>query len=196
MKRFSLKLLTPLLLFPGLAGSGLAHNVEVGQDVAATMHIEPDHNPRSGEPALTWFALTRRGGELIPLEQCNCQLQVYQSGQSSPAVLTPPLTPVNAEKYRGIPGSEIVFPRSGQYILELKGSPKKPGQFQPFQFRYPVTVLTGTPSPQPGSPSPPSPDQPTATAPTNQSGFLWITLAIPLALGLAIGGFFWSRRKG
>lgn len=195
MKRFSLRLLVTLLLFSGLEGFALAHNVEVGQDVAATMHIEPDHNPRSGEPALTWFALTRRGGELIPLEQCNCQLQVYQNGQSGSPVLTPPLTPVNAEKYRGIPGSQIVFPRSGQYILELKGSPKTPGQFQPFQFRYPVTVLTGTPSPQPGSPAPSSPDQP-ATAPAGQSGFPWAALTLPLALGLAIGGFVWSRRKG
>jgi len=35
------------------------------RDVAAVFHIEPEHNPRAGKPSLTWFALTRKGGQLI-----------------------------------------------------------------------------------------------------------------------------------
>ena len=42
--------------------SVLAHEVEVSGDVAATFHLEPNHNPRAGETAKVWFALTRRGG--------------------------------------------------------------------------------------------------------------------------------------
>jgi hypothetical protein len=51
--------------------SVFAHEVEVSGDVAATFHLEPNHNPRAGEKSRVWFALTRKGGQIIPLEQCN-----------------------------------------------------------------------------------------------------------------------------
>ncbi|MGL5061076.1 MAG: hypothetical protein ACRC62_13970 [Microcoleus sp.] len=120
----------------------LAHEVEVSGDVAATFHLEPNHNPRAGQSARVWFALTRRGGQIIPLEQCNCQLAVYPKGYKGgdKPLMRPPLKAVAAEKYQGIPGADIVFPKAGVYELELSGSAKNRANFKPFKLTYTVTV--------------------------------------------------------
>lgn len=120
----------------------LAHEVEVSGDVAATFHLEPNHNPRAGQSARVWFALTRRGGQIIPLEQCNCQLAVYPKGYKvgDKPLMQPPLKAVAAEKYQGIPGADIVFPKAGSYELELSGSAKNRANFKPFKLSYTVTV--------------------------------------------------------
>ena len=54
----------------------IAHNIKASGNVAATFHIEPNHNPKAGETSKAWFALTRQGGKLIPLTECNCKLEV------------------------------------------------------------------------------------------------------------------------
>ncbi|TAG95786.1 MAG: hypothetical protein EAZ09_07515 [Oscillatoriales cyanobacterium] len=120
----------------------LAHEVEVSADVAATFHLEPNHNPRAGETAKIWFALTRRGGQIIPLEQCNCKLAIYPKGykQGDKPLMEPPLKAVSAERYKGIPGANIVFPKAGIYELKLSGSAKTAANFKPFELTYTVTV--------------------------------------------------------
>ncbi|MGL5081831.1 MAG: hypothetical protein ACRC8A_10125 [Microcoleaceae cyanobacterium] len=126
----------------GISPPVLAHEVEVSGNVAATFHLEPNHNPKAREIARVWFALTRKGGAIIPLDQCNCKLAIYiepRSEQSKP-VLTPTLTAISAEQYQGIPGTEVVFPKPGRYWLELRGTPQNGETFKPFQFNYSVTV--------------------------------------------------------
>lgn len=120
----------------------VAHTVQVSKDVAATFHITPSHNPKAGKPSQAWFALTRKGGQSIPLSQCNCQLFVYAKPRVRNArpLMTPRLQAISAEQYRGIPGAEIVFPRAGAYELELKGRAKDGGRFSPFTLRYTVNV--------------------------------------------------------
>jgi len=131
----------------------IAHNIQTSGDVAATFHIEPDHNPKAGEESLTWFVLTQTGGKQIPADACDCQLKVYEEPYKKGdfSVLEPPLKPISAEKYQEIPGAKITFPRGGRYILEISGKAKDGLSFKPFQFRYPVTVRAGqvaaTPSP-------------------------------------------------
>ncbi|MEG4234101.1 hypothetical protein QUA40_18640 [Microcoleus sp. Pol11C3] len=122
--------------------SVLAHEVEVSGDVAATFHLEPNHNPRAGQPARVWFALTRRGGEIIPLEQCNCKLSVYTKPykEGNKPLMQPPLKAVSAERLKGIPGADIVFPKAGAYELELSGAAKIAANFKPFKLNYKVTV--------------------------------------------------------
>jgi hypothetical protein len=120
----------------------LAHEVEVSGNVAATFHLEPDHNPKAGETAQIWFALTRKGGAIIPLSACECQLSIYAEPRkpTDQPLITPELNPISAEKYQGIPGTNVVFPQAGRYQLEFVGSPKTTDDFQPFQFTYSVTV--------------------------------------------------------
>jgi len=192
------------LVTVGLSTPVLTHNVEVAGDVAATMHMEPNHNPRSGEPALTWFALTRKGGALIPFEQCDCALKVYAAPykEGDAAVLQPGLSPVNAEQYKGIPGAQVVFPKAGQYILELSGTAKGKADFQPFELQYPVTVLTGTAaSTAPTLPTPPAVPQPTATPVVSQPAEAdnpavrtVVFLALPIALVVGLIGWQVRRR--
>jgi hypothetical protein len=123
-----------------------AHKVEVAGDVGGTLHIEPNDNPRAGEPSQAWFALTRRGGKVIPLSQCNCQLAVYAEPYATgePPLLEPQLEPVAAERYQGIPGAEIVFPKAGIYQLQLNGKPVSGARFRPFEFKFEVTVASGS----------------------------------------------------
>jgi hypothetical protein len=123
-----------------------AHKVEISGDVGATLHIEPNDNPRAGEPSQAWFALTRRGGRVIPLSQCNCQLAVYAQPYAAgePPLLEPELQPVAAERYQGIPGAEVVFPKPGIYELQLNGKPVSGARFKPFKFKFEVTVTGGS----------------------------------------------------
>ena len=123
-----------------------AHKVEISGDVGGTLHIEPNDNPRAGEPSQAWFALTRRGGRVIPLSQCNCQLAVYAQPYAAgePPLLEPQLQPVAAERYQGIPGAEVVFPKPGIYQLQLNGKPVSGARFKPFEFKFEVTVAGGS----------------------------------------------------
>ena len=135
-----------LLVFTFFSPEVLAHNVQTNGNVGVTFHIEPDHSPRAGDRSTAWFALTRRGGELIPLSKCDCELKVYlESGNNSndEPVLTPSLIPISAEQYQDIPGADIVFPQPGIYQLQLIGKPVMEGDFASFEVSYPVTVNPG-----------------------------------------------------
>jgi hypothetical protein len=133
------------ILFLSLMSPVAAHNIKTDADVGATFHIEPAHNPRAGEPTRAWFALTRPGGELIPLQQCNCQLTVRPQSPDIKdlSIPNPILKAVSAEQYQNIPGADLIFPKAGIYELEISGTPKGGAKFQPFKLSYPVTVLPG-----------------------------------------------------
>jgi hypothetical protein len=118
----------------------IAHTVKTASDVAATFHLEPSHNPKAGEPATIWFALTKAGGTPIPLSDCDCQLAVKQG---TDAIVIVPLKAINAEQYQGIPGGEMVFPKVGIYQLIFSGKAKENDAFQPFELKYEVTVQPG-----------------------------------------------------
>lgn len=137
-QNLSLIMISSLLTLPVIA-----HNVEISNDVAATFHIEPNHNPRAGKKSQAWFALTRRGGKTIPLSKCNCKLSVYLLPRQTNAqpILKPNLRAINVEKYQEIPSAEIVFPKAGAYEVEISGTAKDQSSFQPFQLTYQVNVL-------------------------------------------------------
>ena len=119
--------------------------------MGVTFHIEPDHSPRVGKTSQAWFALTRKGGQLIPLSECDCVLKVYLESKNNSAkepILTPPLIAISPEQYQNIPGANLVFPQPGIYQLELTGKPIQEGDFSPFQVSYPVTVNPGISSSQ------------------------------------------------
>ncbi|MBD2692055.1 hypothetical protein [Anabaena catenula] len=122
-----------------------AHKVQIAADIGGTLHIEPNDNPRAGEPSQAWFALTRKGGKVLPLKECDCQLAVYAEPYTpgEPALLEPALQPVQAERYEGIPGAEITFPKPGAYELKLTGKPATEGSFRPFDLKFQITVAAG-----------------------------------------------------
>ena len=142
MFSFSKKSLGFIVISALIAAPVAAHNVKVSGDVAATFHLEPGHNPKARQPSRAWFALTRRGGAIIPFSQCNCQLAVYPEPhkEGSVPLMKPTLKAISAEQYQGIPGAEIVFPRAGSYELELTGTAKNGANFRPFSLSYTVNV--------------------------------------------------------
>ena len=132
-----------LLLSLLVATPVAAHTEKVSGDVGGLLHIEPHDNPVAGQSALVWIVLTLKGGQLIPLSQCNCQLAVYPEPHVegvTPPLLKPQLSAISAEQYQGIPGAKIVFPKAGSYELELSGTPKNGASFKPFELSYTVNV--------------------------------------------------------
>ncbi|MEM6611010.1 MAG: hypothetical protein AAF652_01935 [Cyanobacteria bacterium P01_C01_bin.72] len=140
IKRF--KTATIVFFSAALTVPAIAHNVEISGEVAATFHIEPNHNPQANKPSTAWFALTRRGGSSIPLAGCNCNLKVYKVPRvtDAPPVLQPQLMAIDVEKYQDIPSAEITFPQAGAYELEISGTAKDES-FSPFELTYTVNVI-------------------------------------------------------
>ncbi len=124
-----------------LTQPAFAHNVKTSGNVASLFHLEPNHNPKAGEPAKVWFALTKQGGEEIALDQCNCQITVSENQK---VISQPPLNPLKAEKYQALPSAVVMFPRAGLYTVEIKGDPKQENAFDRFEFAYEVTVQPGS----------------------------------------------------
>lgn len=191
---FAAGLLLSVLL--GITTPAIAHQVEVSGNVGGTAHIEPNDNPKAGTPSLTWFALTRAGGEIIPLADCDCRLSVYtQPRQPDDApIQQPSLQPVSAEGYRDVPGANITFPQVGAYELVLQGEPTRADDFSPFELTFGVTVAVGqtaspapaaTPENEAGSIATPAAN----SAPENPNWLLWIVPVGVLAIGLLLLAF-------
>jgi len=117
-----------------------AHEVQIAEDVGATLHIEPNDIAQAGAPTELWFALTQAGGTVIPLTACDCRLTLYDNQET--AIAQPSLTAVSAEGFNAIPGATVTFPEVGSYELVLSGSPQAAAQFSPFELRFAVTVAS------------------------------------------------------
>lgn len=180
-----------LLLTTLLATPVAAHNVETAQDVGATFHIEPNDSPRAGKSELAWFALTQKGGKVIPLKDCNCQLAVYSqpSIKGSPPLQQPALKPVSAKRYKGIPGAEITFLKPGAYQLQLTGTPKTNANFSPFDLKFDITVAPGVAAATPKSLQ--TAQFPHQEQPENR--WLIPAIAISTIIGLGIFGIVWRK---
>ncbi|MEP0850991.1 MULTISPECIES: hypothetical protein [Cyanophyceae] len=139
-----------LILLTLLITPASAHKVQIAEDVGGTLHIEPNDNPKAGEPSLAWVALTRKGGQVIPLQECNCKLSVYSQPrtQQTTPLLSPPLKAISTEGYQGIPGASVVFPSPGAYQLQLSGTPASGADFKPFELKFTVTVAAGAKVPK------------------------------------------------
>jgi hypothetical protein len=172
----------------------VAHNVELAGDIAGTWHVEPDHNPRAGEPAKVWIALTRKGGEVLPLAQTDCQLAVFSQPytEGEQPLLQPELKAIEVEQYQGIPGADVVFPQPGLYEMELSCTPKETGSFTAFEMRSNVTVVAGAPSPSPAAENLVG----SAEGVDEPQGTNWLE-AGGVAIGIAVAVAVWSllRRK-
>lgn len=131
-------LLTLLLVFAAITGAQ-AHDLKANRTVGALMHIQPDDNPQAGSATVTWFGLVKRGGEPVPLKDCDCNLAIYSGSKAAGAAL---LTPGLREgKVEGEVGNkdrllaDVTFPKAGPYTLVLSGKPGT-ASFKPFKFQW------------------------------------------------------------
>ncbi|BAZ15196.1 hypothetical protein NIES4071_70680 [Calothrix sp. NIES-4071] len=185
-----------IIILASIISPAAAHNIQVKGDVAGLWHIEPNHSPKAGENARAWVGLTRKGGKILPLSQANCQMAVYSKPRkpNDKPILEPAVQAINAEKYQGIPGADIIFPSVGLYQLELNCTPKTEGDFRAFEMSYDVTVATGTPS----QPSPQvSPQKVSgASAATEPQETNVLSFALPVVIGLGVVGIAaWFLKK-
>ncbi len=182
----------------------IAHQVEIHNDVGATIHLEPNDTPLAGAPSLVWFALTQRGGSIITLAECDCTLTVYDATHQ--VIATPALTPTTAEGFQNIPSATVTFPKVGNYELVLTGTPLANADFAPFELRYTVVVAgqakgsanmsaTDRPSqPSPASASTSTPETSAGKATSSfKRGWRWVGGLAIAALTSALG--YWQLRS-
>ncbi len=173
-----------------------AHEVEISEDVGATLHIEPNDSPKAGEPSQTWFALTRVGGDSIPLNKCDCKLSIYPEPKSSQPILRPALKPLSTEGYKNIPSAEINFPKVGIYNLEIAGKPIGGEDFKPFKLNFKVIVASSIPKSPNQSPSYNSEPKLTKPGDTTQENQLVSIIPIVIGLGLvSLGVTFFTLKN-
>jgi hypothetical protein len=140
---FASRKIIGLTIFSVCLGSpAFSHTVQVVGDVAGMWHVEPNHNPKARVPAQVWVVLTKKGGKLIPLAQATCKMAVYTQPRKigDRPILQPVVKAISAERYQGIPGASITFPKVGRYEVELGCLPKAQASFKPFQMKHSVTV--------------------------------------------------------
>lgn len=149
-----------------LAMPVLAHQVKTSNEIGSTIHVEPADRARTNEQTVVWFALTRKGGQTVPLKDCQCQLQILQL-PGKKLVMQPALQPINAEKYQSIPSATVLFKQAGAYVLELSGQPQAGISFQPFKLQFDLLVSPGTARAVPNiaSSNPSTIDKPLASSP-------------------------------
>lgn len=117
----------------------IAHEVKTSQEVGGTIHIEPNDRPVAGKKSRIWIALTKRGGEIIPYEKCNCQLEVRSlTDRNIKFTVANPLAII--ERYLGLPSMEVTFPQVGRYELRLSGSARESEDFSPFELTFTTNV--------------------------------------------------------
>ena len=175
--------------------SAQAHQVETSATVGGTLHLEPNDTPRAQAETLIWVALTRRGGRVIPLEDCSCTLRVYQGNT---LLAQPYLQPISTEGYQGIPSATFTFPAVGTYTLVLEGRPQNEAEFEPFTLTYAVTVASAAPVPRETTappdwataPEPPATlPEPPATVPSA------ITVTLVVAAITALTLWLWAKLR-
>jgi hypothetical protein len=186
--RLYLSGLVILILLPLPAWS---HKIKTDSQVGATIHFEPYDRPKSLEPTKIWFALTKRGGTTIPLQDCQCQLQIKQL-PGNQKLSTPTLQAINAEKYQDIPSATVLFPQPGAYVLELTGQPVKIGDFQPFRLEFDAMVAAGK-APK-TSPEVVSEGKVKGKKPDNQNELLTAMLGTIGIMAFGIGAMVFLRK--
>lgn len=171
----------------------LAHQIQIDQAVAGTLHLEPNDQPQAGVPTPTWIALRLPGGQPIVATDCDCRLQLLDVQTQTPTELT--LQPLASAP--GAVAAEIIFPAVGRYELILQGQPQAtaPTRFDPFQIRFPVTVAIAAPtSTETAEPAVTSEVPPAALAKRSWSRIL-ISIGLGAGLLAALAAGVWLILK-
>lgn len=117
----------------------IAHEVRTSQEVGGTIHIEPNDRPVAGKKTRIWIALTKRGGEVIAYEKCNCRMEVRSLTDKSIKFTVSDSLAI-LERYLGLSSKEVTFPQVGRYELKLIGLPRNDANFQPFELTFTTNV--------------------------------------------------------
>jgi|JFJP01.1.fsa_nt_gi hypothetical protein len=117
----------------------IAHEVKVSQEVGGTIHIDPNDRPIAGQRTRIWIALTKRGGEIIPYEKCNCRMEVQSLTNRSIKFVIANSSSI-IDRVLGLPSLAATFPQVGRYELKLIGTPRDNADFDPFILVFTTNV--------------------------------------------------------
>lgn len=117
----------------------IAHEVKTSQEVGGTIHIDPNDRPVVGQKTRIWIALTKRGGEIIPYEKCNCRMEVQSlTDRSIKFMIADSMSII--DRFLGLPSLAVTFPQVGRYELKLIGTPRNNAGFDPFVLVFNTNV--------------------------------------------------------
>ena len=117
----------------------IAHEVKTSQEVGGTLHIEPNDRPIAGQKTRIWIALTKRGGEIIPYEKCNCRMEVRSlTDRGIKFTVADSLSII--DRFLGLPSLAVTFPQVGRYELKLIGNPRGNASFDSFELLFTTNV--------------------------------------------------------
>lgn len=126
---FLLLLALGLGLFGGVAQ---AHVLKTDGSIGATLHIEPDDNPSTGQSTSYVLSFTDDTGK-FSLLRCNCMVTIQMAGTtvySGALQVSDPTDSVDS----------YTFQKPAVYTMQFTGNPTTPGAFQPFSLNYLVRV--------------------------------------------------------
>jgi len=129
-----------LLIVAGTPLTTSGHELKVDGDISAVMHTDPDDNPVTGSPT-KFFIEFKDSANKFSLSKCNCRFSIVQNG----TVLSTERLAVSS-KYES--NGSYTFKNPATYTMRFSGTPKTPGNFQPFILNYRVPVADGKPDAQ------------------------------------------------
>jgi hypothetical protein len=115
-----------------------AHESESSEGISAIMHIDPNDQPVINSPAQFYFTFQDPAGS-FEISHCDCTIILLKDGieLDRQPVAQPNSTFSSLSSY---PLYTRTFDQSGNYELELIGSPKDNTAFHPFMLHFEVPV--------------------------------------------------------
>jgi len=121
-----------------------AHVLKTDGDFRTELHIEPYDHPLSNTP-VHYNVTFEEAPSTFSLDECLCQVRI---SNSSDVDMQKALANTSVSLSKNV----VVFPKAGDYSLQISGSPKQVGSFQPFSLTYSVHVGQGVVPKQPFPP--------------------------------------------
>ncbi len=116
-----------VLLFSAYLQPVYAHVLKTDGDIGAVVHIDPEDDPIVGQETTVYFDIKDKSGK-FKIEDCSCIFIVKKNREE-----------IYSRPLEGATGM-YNFPEKNVYTLELHGTPKTAGQFNPFRLSYDVRV--------------------------------------------------------
>lgn len=141
IRRISSAIVLAMLACFGIPAIASAHVLKVDGDIGAVLHINPDDNPTTGKSTDYVLSFDDDTGK-FSLPKCDCSVAIIEHGKT---VATKSLVAGG----NGLSENHYTFLKPDVYIMQVTGTPKSPGTFQPFTLSYEVRVTSGQAGTQP-----------------------------------------------
>lgn len=114
-----------------------AHEYAHDGSVTVVLHTDPDDAAVAKSLTTLHFEIQDRNNK-FSLDKCNCTVSILQNSKN---IFESNLLKDNSAS-KSVFNSDIkfTFPEKGNYLVELKGLPKNPNDFMPFEVKYNLNI--------------------------------------------------------